>query len=488
MWRTVTEAGTLGGMTDRGYGRISLDTARSGSIAKQRERITAFAGIEMEWYADESVSGSKIPFKDRPDGSRLLSDLQPGDRVLVTKIDRAARSVRDLLDLVEVIEKRGASIVFVDQNIDTAGPMGRFLLTLLGAIAELEAAIIAERRKESLESFAREGRHAVGKAPWGFQSVENPDGRGLVIRVDESLRETAREVVRRVVAGESQESVRKDIGMSKTGMHKWLHNPRLAGMTPDNGGVVTIDGIPRVDPDAALLSLAEWRELQDHMGRPEKTWARREGLGAALRCGVCGERMYLNLSKADYHTYTCRRHKHAPGQGAPSIMVHKADSYMEERFLGEHGSRRALVSAWSDSQAAKDEATSLAEVRLAEAQRRFSVALTDDQEEEALIHLREAKQALRAAQSLRGERVYTTEDSGKTVAEVWAAASPAERCRMLMRVGTWTLLPGRKPVEERIVVKPDALLVELVTQGIGSPDDETVARDDQGGFLLPSSD
>lgn len=469
-------------MTDRGYGRISLDTARSGSIAKQRERITAFAGHAMEWYADESISGSKIPFKDRPDGSRLLADLQNGDRVLVTKIDRAARSVRDLLDLVEVIEKRGASIVFVDQNIDTAGPMGRFLLTLLGAIAELEAAIIAERRKESLESFAKEGRHAVGKAPWGFVSVENPDGRGLVIRVDPELRETAREVVRRIVAGESQEKVRKDYGMSKTGIHKWLHNPRLAGMTPDNGGVVTIDGVPRVDPEAALLTMAEWRALQDHMGRPEKGWSKREGYGAALLCGVCGERMYVNLSKAGHHTYTCRRTKHAPGQSAPAIMVHKAESYMEERFLSDHGSRRALVSAWSDSQAAKDEATSLAEVRLAEAQRRFSVAVTDEQEEEALIHLREAKQALRAAQSLRGERVFTTEDSGKTVAEVWAAADAEERTRMLTQVATWTLMPGRGPVEKRIVVEPAAMLLELVTQEVGS---QSETRDDRGGFLLP---
>ena len=76
----------------------------------------------------------------------FMADLQQGDRVLVTKIDRAARSVRDLLDVVERIENAGASIVFVDQGIDTSGPMGRFLLTLLGAIAELEAAIMAERR------------------------------------------------------------------------------------------------------------------------------------------------------------------------------------------------------------------------------------------------------------------------------------------------------------------------------------------------------
>lgn len=470
-------------MTDRGYGRISLDTARSGSIAKQRERITKFAGIEMEWYADESVSGSKIPFGNRPEGHRLLADLQPGDRVIVTKIDRAARSVRDLLDLVERIEKQGSSIVFVDQNIDTGGSMGRFILTLLGAIAELEAAIIAERRKESLESFAQEGRHAVGKAPWGFLSVDNPNGRGLVIRPDPELRDIAREVVERVIAGETQEAVRKDIGMSKTGMHKWLHNPRLAGMTPDGDGVVVTDGIPRVDPDAALLSMVEWRALQAHLERPKKSWARREGYGEALHCGVCGQRMYVNLSTKGHHTYTCRRERHGPGEGAPAITVRLADSYLEERFLGEHGDRRAVVGSWSDSLAAKDEAVGLAEVNLNEAQRRFSMAVSEEQEDEALTHLRAAKRALRDAQGLRGERVFVVEDSGQTVAEAWAAAGMSERCRMLNMLGTWSLRGGRLPVEERITLEANDLLMELVTHEVGS---QAETHDDQNAFLMPA--
>jgi DNA invertase Pin-like site-specific DNA recombinase len=477
-------------MTNRGYGRISLDTARSGSIRKQRERISAFAGGSLEWYPDESVSGSKVPFRERPEGKRLMEDLRAGDRVLVTKIDRAARSVRDLLDLVEVIGQRGASITFVDQNIDTSGPMGRFLLTLLGAIAELEAAIIAERRKESLESFAKEGRHAVGRAPWGFVSTDNPNGRGLVIRVDPDLREKAREMVERIMAGATQESVRGDINMSKTGMHKWLHNPRLAGMTPDGEGIVSIDGIPRVDPDAALLSMGEWRALQTRLGTASKSWSRRESYGAALRCGICGERMYVNVSKqrngttgATHDTYTCRKERHAKGQGAPSIMVHRADAHLEEQFLSECGERRALVGGWSDSLAVKDEAEHAAEIRLAEAQRRYGAATTDEEEDEAMEHLRSAKRALREAQALMGERVFTMEDTGQTVAEVWESASADERCRMLNTLGTWSLNGGRAPVSERISLERNELLMELVTHQPGSQLD---THDDQGGFILPT--
>lgn len=478
-------------MTVRGYGRISLDNAKSGSIAKQRERIAGRAGGSMEWYADESVSGSKVAFGDRPDGARLLADLRPGDQVLVTKIDRAARSVRDLLDLVERIDGEGATITFIDQNIDTAGPMGRFMLTLLGAIAELEAGIIGERRRESLESFAREGRHAVGKAPWGFVSVDNPNGRGLVIRVDESLRGAAREVVRRIVAGESQERVRRDVGLSKTGMHKWLRNPRLAGMTPDGEGVVHVDGVPRVDPEAALLTMGEWRELEEYLGESHKTWSRRESYAAVLHCGTCGQRMYLNVSKAQnkstgatHDTYVCRRDKHAPGEGAPAIMAHRADHYLESRFLSEYGARRAVSGSWSDSLTPRNEAISAAEVRLAEAQRRFAGAVSDEDEEEAMEHLRSAKRALKAAQAERGVRLFNVVETGRSVAEEWHAASPAMRCRMLNTLGRWTLHGGRAPVEQRITLTPDELLGELATHAVGSP---LASHDDRDTFLMPSS-
>ena len=69
---------------DLGYCRISLDTEASGSITNQRRLITAAVTAKghdpdgIEWYRDETVSGSKVPFADRTDGARLLADLRPG--------------------------------------------------------------------------------------------------------------------------------------------------------------------------------------------------------------------------------------------------------------------------------------------------------------------------------------------------------------------------------------------------------------------------
>ncbi|MBB3044891.1 recombinase family protein [Nocardioides soli] len=465
----------------RAYRRISLDTAKSGSIAKQTERISAaevVAGREVdaiEWYADESVSGSKVPFAGRPDGARLMADLGSGDRVVVTKIDRAARNVLDLLNIVKQIEAAGATVHFVDDKIDTEGPMGRFILTIIAAIAELEAGIIAERRRDSLESFKTQGRHAVGKAPFGFKSVGNPDGRGLVIVLDPDAAPRLREAIGRVMDGESQNAVRQSIGMSKTGFHKLLHNPRLAGMTPDGEGVVTVDGIPRIDPNAALLSMSEWRALRDFLGEPDKKWSRTDGIGAALSCKVCGGRLYKNVSKSKnkttgrtHDTYVCRKAKHAPGENAPSIICHRADEYVESKFLGLFGDRRAMLAAVVDEDAARLEAVSAAQVRLQEAQRRFAAAATETDEEEALTALREAKRALGKAEQMPARRTTKIEDSGRTVAEVWADADSNERVRLLTRAGRWVLDFGRGSAESRISLEPDDLLTELLTREVGS--------------------
>jgi DNA invertase Pin-like site-specific DNA recombinase len=452
---------------DRGYGRISLDTQASGSIAKQRARIGAFAGQDMEWYADESVSGSKVPFNERPAGNRLLSDLQPGDRVLVTKIDRAARSVKDLLNLVEVIDEKQASIVFVDQNIDTSGPMGRFLLTLLGAIAELEAAIIAERRRESLEQFAIEGRHAIGRAPFGFESVPNPTGRGLVIRPHPIEGPVLRNAIERVLAGETQESVCEDIGMSKSGFARLLRNPRLAGMTPSGDGVVTIDGIPRVDPEAAILSMAEWVRLSEFMSGT-KEWRRHDGIGAALACGVCFERLYFGHSKKnpEYSTYKCRRTKHKNGEPSASVIAANAEAYVEREFLRRFGDRPGVVVYMEGSDEARAEAVGLARIRLEEVRRRQDAAVTDEEEEALLVAYLEAKRALREAEAIPSETRLVTRPSGRTLGQEWEAADPASRTMMLKAIGQWVVQPGRLPIEEKIVlheriVDPSSVMPEL---------------------------
>lgn len=434
-------------VTDRAYARISLDTKVSGSITKQRSQLLAASRGEPEFYIDESVSGSKVPFADRPAGKRLLADLARGDRVLVTKIDRAARNVRDLLSLVETIEGRGATITFTEQHIDTAGPMGRLLLTLLGAIAEFEAALIAERRRESLASFREEGRHAVGRAPFGLRSVPNPSGRGLVLRPDPEEAPILRDVVERLLAGTAQRQLSAEVGMMHPAFGRLLRNDRLAGVLG-----VGADGEVRLDPDQAVFSLAEWSRLQAYLGAPVKTWAKAAGYGPALACGVCGERLYLNLSKANpaYSTYRCRAVRHAPGAPSATVTRVNADRHVEAEFLDRFGALPVVDLVQVGSSEARDEAVALARLNLDAVRLAQDEAETEEEEERLFAAYRRAKRGLREAEAIPTEARFEERPTGATFAQAWAGADDAARSEFLRKVGPWVVEPGRLPIEQKV--------------------------------------
>jgi hypothetical protein len=245
--------------------------------------------------------------------------------------------------------------------------------------------------------------------------------------------------------------------------------------------VVTIDGVPRVDPEAALLTMAEWAELREHLNRPvRKPWAHQDGYGAVLTCAACGMRLYKSLSaqKAEYSVYKCGRAKHERGTPSASVTVLTADAYIEETFLALHGERQVVLSYVVDDEASKIEAISLASVQLEEVRRRQDAATTDEEEDELAQAYRQAKRALREARELPSERTFRAAYAGETVAERWARSDDAERCRMLGKAGTWVVHPGRVPIDQKIELRPDDMLVELLTRAIGESPDSPV------GFIL----
>ena len=443
-------------MTDHAYTRISLDRETSGSIDKQRSQLAAHS-VNPVWYEDRSVSGA-IPFAERPGGARLMANLKSGDRVLASKIDRVARNVQDLLHLVEFIQETGASIHFVEQNIDTGGPIGKFMLTLLGAVAEFERELIKERRLESLARFREEGRHAVGAAPFGLQSVPSPNGRGLVLRPHPEEAPRLRAVTARVLAGEiTQEEAASQLGIWKSHYSRLLRNERLAGIIG-----VEASGSPRFDLEQAVFDLAEWDAIKQHIDRPEKAWSKHDGFGAVLVCGSCGNRLYYQRSSRGHHTYTCSRALH--GKGGPaegltgvSIMVHAADSAIERDVLTRFGHLPVTEEVRVASSAARTKAIALARMRMDNAKRLADAAQTDEAEDEALAGYRAAKRGLRAAEAMPEETVTELRDTGETYAQVWERSTPAERTELASRLGRWVVRAGRGlSPEEKVALEPGA--------------------------------
>lgn len=139
-----------------GYIRVSTqDQNPERQIAMMQE-----LGIE-ELYIDKA-SGKNT---DRPELKKLLEFARKGDTVVVESISRFARNTRDLLDLIEVLNRKGVEFVSKKESIDTTTPTGKFMLTVFAAVAELEREYTLQRQKEGIalakERGAYKGRKRI---------------------------------------------------------------------------------------------------------------------------------------------------------------------------------------------------------------------------------------------------------------------------------------------------------------------------------------
>jgi DNA invertase Pin-like site-specific DNA recombinase len=151
-----------------GYARVSTDDQL---LDAQMDALTA-AGAERI-FADK-ISGS---LRKRPQLDQLLDQLRPGDVIAVTKYDRLARSLRDLLDIVELIKERGAGFRSLAEDIDTTTPAGRLIFHVFASIAQFERERISERTREGLEAAKKRGR--VGGRPPALSAVQRDEVRRM---------------------------------------------------------------------------------------------------------------------------------------------------------------------------------------------------------------------------------------------------------------------------------------------------------------------
>lgn len=118
-----------------GYARVST---KHQETTLQLDALKA-AGITTIYQEKASSVGT------RPQLQQLLKQLQPGDVLVFYKLDRVARSLKDLLNIIEQVEASGACIRSLTEPLDTTTPMGSFVLQILGAVAQLERSIIRQR-------------------------------------------------------------------------------------------------------------------------------------------------------------------------------------------------------------------------------------------------------------------------------------------------------------------------------------------------------
>lgn len=132
-----------------GYARVSTDEQATDA----QEDVLKAAGCLV--IHTEHGSGAS---RARPVLARLMREIGPGDTLVVVRLDRLARSVSHLLDVIERLEERGAHFRSLGDPIDTSTPQGKFTLQVLGAVAELERALISERTKAGVRAAKARGR------------------------------------------------------------------------------------------------------------------------------------------------------------------------------------------------------------------------------------------------------------------------------------------------------------------------------------------
>jgi DNA invertase Pin-like site-specific DNA recombinase len=143
------------GTTERemqiGYARTSTTEQVAGLEAQLRDLKAAGC---TKVFSEQTSSVSK-----RDQLEAAIDYLRDGDVLVVTKLDRLARSMRDLLNIVDRIEGRGAGLRILAMNLDTTTATGRLLLQMVGSIAEFERAIMLERQREGVAKAKAAGKY-----------------------------------------------------------------------------------------------------------------------------------------------------------------------------------------------------------------------------------------------------------------------------------------------------------------------------------------
>jgi DNA invertase Pin-like site-specific DNA recombinase len=149
-------------MAKVGYARTSTIAQEAGLEAQVRDLQAAGCDKIFQEHASAVKQRDKL--------EQALNYVREGDSLVVTKLDRLARSVPDLYEIVDELKAKHVNLIILSLGIDTATPTGKVMLTMMGAFAEFEREIMLERQKEGIEKAKEEGKYR-GRKPMPTEIV-----------------------------------------------------------------------------------------------------------------------------------------------------------------------------------------------------------------------------------------------------------------------------------------------------------------------------
>lgn len=197
------------------YLRVSTeDQAKEGfSIAAQKEKLTKYVEVNdwelYDYFIDDGISGKNI--KDRPELTRLIELIKKKEinNVLVYKLDRLTRSVKDLINLIELFEQYDCSFSSVTEKLDTSNAVGRMFIKIIGIFAEFERENLAERVSFGYEEKTRQGNYTNSNGVYGYDYIV---GKGDLI-INEEEAELVRKTYEDYLNGKAMISIAKDYNL-----------------------------------------------------------------------------------------------------------------------------------------------------------------------------------------------------------------------------------------------------------------------------------
>lgn len=311
------------------YLRVSTEEqAREGfSIHAQKEKLTSYANINdwdiYDFYIDDGISGKNIT--DRPSINRLIEDVKSGNvnNVLIYKLDRLTRSVKDLINLIELFEENNCSFNSVTEKLDTSNAVGRMFIKIIGIFAEFERENLAERVSFGYEQKAREGNYTNCNGVNGYDYIV---GSGELV-----VNDIEKDIVNRIydlyLEGNSMIKIAKQFNYENVPTKRggdWaqstiksiLTNPTYIGKV--RYGVAKKNQSKAFDVDGTqecIIDEEKFYKTQEVMKKRKhycnkKFPSEKAYFTTALRCHKCGAKLHPKMSKQAngdkiYITYYC---------------------------------------------------------------------------------------------------------------------------------------------------------------------------------------
>jgi site-specific DNA recombinase len=303
----------------------SLDNQRDAGEAYIRSQAGEGWIVLPTLYDDGGYTGANM---DRPAMKRLMDDSQAGkvDCVVVYKVDRLSRNIRDFAKIMDVLDQRGTTFVSVTQQFNTTTSIGRLTLNMLLSFAQFEREIISERTRDKQSGAKKRGKWTGGHLILGYD-LDQPCGR-LVINTEEA--ERVRSIFQWYLEGESVFSIvakasqlgwrnkqwtTRDnklyggLALRKSHLYNLLANILYTGQFRVDGALYA--GEHEAIIDQQTFDLVQARLSQNSASGEKRHRTRMESLLRGLiYCSSCGAAMYQTYSASKerrYRYYVCSR-------------------------------------------------------------------------------------------------------------------------------------------------------------------------------------